>query len=834
MNASPPGQMREAEPRSSLTARSSRFRQAAFIIVLLALPLLCFLAAARQRGVFFVHDIQFYFYPIHASAAALFKHGELPLWNPYAYGGMPLVGDIQTALLYPPNWLFFILPTDAAFSYAVILQFCIAGLGMYLFLRQLQLGAASSFVGAVAFMFCGFMTARVVHLSILGATALIPWVFLCGRRALGEGRARWKAAAAVAIALQVFSGHPQVPIYTACALALFALLQALEQRTRDGDTRWLYRTPGRLLVILCLGYGLAAVQLLPLNELVGHSHRSGRLSYDFIFGNSSGLNDWLLLLFPYAFGALREGLYAATPIVDPSLGSPLWEHSSYVGVLPLSLAAFVIWCFASRLRERRAASGFASAEAESREAYTSFHLWAFLACLLGLSLLVAGGRNTPFSYILYQLPVLGKLRDMERAMVLADFALAALAAIGCELLWQKSQPISEPLRRRLQRIAIATLVVPALVLAVLRLPPVQGQLRPQVVENLVLTRWNAVIPLALALASAGLLLWSARRGRGGPLLQALAVGLVLIDLVSFAASFNPTTDPRLYRQPPQVMAALGAEAAPFRKATFLPVEKFDSEVAKEVLAIGWGMVYGVEDVNGFSSMQPRRYVDYLFGPDMGELTNGLMKDERLLRAESPILSSLNVKYLLIPAELHPRLGDNFRLVHRSAQVQAYENLAVYPRAYFTDEVRLATDQATVLRAVRADGFDGRRLAFIEAPALPALPAAGQHAPARVQQKQRTATRLALATDSTETRFLVLSEMYFPGWRAFVDGVETPIYRTNYVFRGVVVPAGEHEVVFRYRPRSLVLGAAISGLVLLLLFILIISDRRRSARTMIGR
>ncbi len=190
--------------------------------------------------------------------------------------------------------------------------------------------------------------------------------------------------------------------------------------------------------------------------------------------------------------------------------------------------------------------------------------------------------------------------------------------------------------------------------------------------------------------------------------------------------------------------------------------------------------------------------------------------------------------LLIPAALHPRLGDNFRLVHRSAQVQTYQNLAVYPRAYFADEVRLAADPAAVLRAVRADGFDGRRLALVEAPSLPAHPAAGPHAPAQVQEKQRAATHLTFATSTAETRLLVLSEMYFPGWQAFVDGVETPIYRTNYVFRGVLLPPGQHELTFRYRPRSLILGAATSGLVLLLLLILVVFGRRRSARTMIGR
>ncbi|HEX9373331.1 MAG TPA: hypothetical protein VF897_20125, partial [Roseiflexaceae bacterium] len=143
------------------------------VAALLLLPLLVFLPAALLRGVFYVHDVQYYFYPYHALLAELMRNGELPLWNRYAFSGIPLLGDGQTALFYPPSWLFFALPGGAALNYDVLLQFSIAGAGMYLFARSRGLWRLPALVGAVAYMFCGFLTARVVHLSILSGAALL-------------------------------------------------------------------------------------------------------------------------------------------------------------------------------------------------------------------------------------------------------------------------------------------------------------------------------------------------------------------------------------------------------------------------------------------------------------------------------------------------------------------------------------------------------------------------------------------------------------------------------------------------------------------------------------
>src|SRR5262245_30964962 len=98
-------------PRAPTLARSiaaprmlSRWADHLVVGALLLLPLLIFPAAALVRAVFYFHDVQYYFYPYHALPAVLAARGELPLWNPYAFSGMPLLGDGQTAMFYPPNW----------------------------------------------------------------------------------------------------------------------------------------------------------------------------------------------------------------------------------------------------------------------------------------------------------------------------------------------------------------------------------------------------------------------------------------------------------------------------------------------------------------------------------------------------------------------------------------------------------------------------------------------------------------------------------------------------------------------------------------------------------
>jgi len=141
-------------------------------------------------------------------------------------------------------------------------------------------------------------------------------------------------------------------------------------------------------------------------------------------------------------------------------------------------------------------------------------------------------------------------------------------------------------------------------------------------------------------------------------------------------------------------------------------------------------------------------------------------------------------------------------------------------------VQRQVDPAEVLKEVTADGFDGRKSALVETTRDLGLPATAAAPEDKVTVTAWRPNRIDLDSTTATPRLLVLSEMYFPGWQATVDGVATPIYRTNYLFRGIVVPAGRHTLSFSYRPRSVVIGAAISGLALVVALAVFFARRRR--------
>ena len=552
-----------------------------------------------------------YLYPYHVVPARMLAAGHLPLWNPYVFSGIPLLGDGQTAMFYPPNWLFFLLPGETALNLVVLLQFSIAGVGMFAFARTLGLWRLPAFVAAAAYMFCGFMSARIVHLSIMSGAALVPAILACVDRLLDPRcahRGRWCAATAVALGCQAAAGHPQVPIYTALAVGLYTIVRAVERRT--GGDAWRRVSAAAMLVgaAYVLGYGLAAVQLVPWIECARLSTRAAGATYKFVFGTSTAGADWLLFLFPYLLGAHGASPFAAGPFPIKE-AVRVWEHSAYVGILPLALAAAGLGHLGELTLRARPAPRIAEAQSAAVLRRRWFSM-VFLTLLLGTGLLMAAGWHTPFGRVLYLLPVLGKLRAVERALVLAAFALAACAAFGL-------QRILEGRGRRAWLLIPAALVPAAPVLFV-----VHAYLRPsapllgvpaQDLARLSLQLPHAWLPLVLAAASALLLAWCSR-APAGRLARGLVVALVVFDLGVYVTAFTPTTMRRLYRVRPQVTTAWQSDWAPFRKATVL-VESRETSVQSEqhTLAMSWAMVHGVEDVNGFNSLQPRRYTDYVFG-----------------------------------------------------------------------------------------------------------------------------------------------------------------------------------------------------------------------------
>ena len=165
------------------------------------------------------------------------------------------------------------------------------------------------------------------------------------------------------------------------------------------------------------------------------------------------------------------------------------------------------------------------------------------------------------------------------------------------------------------------------------------------------------------------------------------------------------------------------------------------------------------------------------------------------------------------------MGDRWRLVEETNGARVYENRAALPRVWLVPEVVVLGAEEALLAAKTSRLPGGRdfapeRLAIVEEPVALALAKPDEAATARVASL--TDNGMEVETSSATPMFLVTSDVYYPGWRATIDGQETKLYRTDFALRGVAVPAGNHVVKFAYWPRRFLLGAAVSLLSLILL------------------
>lgn len=796
----------------------------AFIV---ALPMLLFLPQTIGMRTFFHHDLQHYFYPYHHVAWEAVRARELPLWNRFAFAGVPLLGDGQTAMLFPTNWGHLLLNDWHAMSLSIVLDFSLAGLGMVLFLRSMKLSLLPVLLGSIGFMLSGFMTARITHPSILAGAAMIPWAFWSMDRLLARPTISAIITAIVCVALQLVSGHPQIPAYTAIALAIYLLSIAALRGLRPAALVW-------IVIVYSGGAALAAVQLVPWYELIRQSPRAAAASYEFVTLDSITNVGWLLMLFPYAVGGMTTNWLQTGAQWD--VLSYSWERLGYPGVVP---TVFALIGAALALRQARANPRRAA-----------------IALVLFVMLLVAAGSGTPLGRLVYAVPLVGKLRCYSRAVGVAGFALAALSAFGLQWLLQNHKRI-----RTVVFVAVGLLIVQALCLLVPvvfepgsivadSVQPVPAL--PLVAKCLRVSQTNFLVPAGftvLLIASLVIL-----RRRSPTVLAAVLCGLSALDLGALTVTYAPTVAVSAIDRVPESVKFLRADPDVFRVVVLLGDDRIPTTQAQNQLAVSWAMAYGIEDVNGFNSLQPRRHMEALFGPSALDISYGVLPDHNgtLLDASSPWLKPFNVKYALVPATFKLASSRDWKEAYRDEDVVIYRNPRFVPRAWLVRQVVSGVAPATILQLAGSAGFPSDRTALIadsldeavESQAnvtgsaevsvrrnspteiVPVLPTAAYdpyEPPAKVSYRRLSNREVIIEGETDRRRFLMVSETDFPGWRAELrrpDGTATdlPIHRTNHYFRGMVVPEGTWTIHMTYEPLSVRVGAWISGATLAVLLV----------------
>ena len=206
---------------------------------------------------------------------------EIPLWNPYLFGGTPFLANAQHSMLYPFSILFHILPISKAYGWFILSQYIIAGISMYLFCRSLKFDKWSCLTASTIYQISLFMIVSSVFPMIVAGAAWLPTILLSidgliyKRTILGKtSHIPWICIGAIAIGLQILAGHPEVVAYSLLIVASYSswhLLKLLLKKIID------FKMLINMLLLICLivsfGLLLSAIQLFPLIEAASNNFR---------------------------------------------------------------------------------------------------------------------------------------------------------------------------------------------------------------------------------------------------------------------------------------------------------------------------------------------------------------------------------------------------------------------------------------------------------------------------------------------------------------------------------------------------------------------------------
>ncbi len=693
--------------------------------------------------------------------------GHFPMWNPYIDCGVPNLASVQGALLFPLNLLVLPLGPFYGGGLAAFLKLFLAGWFTMLYLRGLGASNRGAFLSGLVFSLSSFMIVWLGHPHVNSAMWLPLLLYLIDRsfRDRPDGGLRVWIGFAVVFGCVLLGGHPPTMIHMTLFTCVYFLFRLIEHRREQPWTK-----AGLLAGAMIAGFLLAAPAIIPYLEYYHYS--SAELSSHALQRSATRLpfNTLIFYLLPHLAGSPAEGF--GETMLRLGIGKLLpnfSERTGYVGILPLLFALYAV-------------------------AGRRCRLTLFYASVTLVSLLAIYGVP-PLSAIFGALPVLRDI-NLTRLILLVSFSVATLAGLGLDQFQREVRG-----RLKIGVVAGFWVVVGLVVLWLWHLVGPQWNLldaahraflRPQ----LLMLAGSLVVSAMLFLR----FLW-----RPPGLGSVIVLGWVVLDLLASGRGYNPAITRDCYYPATPAVRWLEQQApADFR----ILGEKY-------VLVPNTAEVFGLKDARGYDFNAVRHYEELI----EGQAGNFFFYNS----AESlpKPLQLLNVKYVLSFRSPAPDPGL-FELVY-SNEITIYRYRKFRERAMAVFDYRVDRDPASLLESVRSGTFDPKQVLLLEEEPGPAktppgiqTPAAGTNSSVRIVSDE--ADEVRIETVLPRAGFLLLLDTYFPGWTATVNGLPAHIFRADYNFRAVQLPAGKSTVQYFYRPGSFRLGIVLCVIGLLVLAI----------------
>lgn len=793
--------------------------------------------------------------------------GEIPLWNPHQFSGIPFMAAGQQSTLYPLSLIYYVMPLTAAYGWFTVVNLWLAGVFMYLYTRGIGVSRFGGALSGITYQLAGTFIASAVHPMILGAVVWLPLLLLMAeyilrRRPLFGKPATvpWMAIGALALACMVTSGHVEIMIYTLLILGYYSAARLLVEwwkaRLEAGVFRQMIARGAWLTALVALGLGIGAVQLIPLYEAARSNWRAEKTDFDTVLSYAHKPRDVLQFALPNFYGSPAHHSYfdvfemQMKPVdwtrIDPENGNSVrvvhteWgfknyvEGAMYLGILPLVLAGFAVGVSAFQLVSGSAGQpdqSEAGADTQIRP-YTPPQIRAIYAALTAASLTFMFGL--PTYALLYVLPGVNQLNSPFRWIFGVTVSAAVLAGIGADELARRPKAG--------RSLGFGLIVVGMLVLVGLLVSRAFWQQIEPLVERVRLGMAGAsnafetaamfysyefvnVLIFAIVTVLSGFAcVWLARdedttSKRWLQVGQGFALILAAADLMIASWGFNPASDPLLLDFTPpaiqwlQEQQKLAAESGQAWRYAVLNGGR------RDILRANVSMRYGLDDITGYESIISGQYVDYM---------RGLKDQDQLIYNRiAPLFTWDNegdfVNLLL--SERFKRLNVRYLVTHKSVEFPEDLTTSSDPRRFSPAVVLAYEDEAVRIWTLPTVP---RAYTLISTDIFPnALEADAPLVVDPVTITANTGREKFIDVTPYNPTWLVVSESYAQGWKAFIrphgagedQEKELPVELVQENFQGVFLPeTGNWTVRMIYSPVSFqvgVFGTVISGAVLVL-------------------
>lgn len=731
-----------------------------------------------------ITDVISQIYPWKYFTIESLRKGIIPFWNPYSFSGTVHLANYQSAVLSPLNFLFFLFPFIDAWSMLILLQPLLAGIFMYVFMRSLKVSKAGGFISAVGFMFCGFMTVWMAYGTLDYAILFLPLALFSIEKFYETEKSRYGLLLAMTVLLSFLSGHFQISLYFLIFINFYLLFKLgvnLKNKGAKETSKLKILTTLSLLLYTFLGLLIAMPQIIPSVQVYIQSLRSTffqkgeaiplaylptLLSPDF-FGNPVTRNDWF-------------GHYA--------------EWNNYIGILPIMLAMYAIL--------------------KGKSAHILFLFIYGVASLLF-------AFATPFLPIIISLhiPVLST-SAASRIIVLFSFSFLVLAGIG----WDS---FIEDVKNKKMRIIFVWLGLFSLLFFCLWSIVIFKLFLP--VDRIAIAKQNLVLPTMFFACSVFIILSTyflrfsgmtflhfARNDKARSGITILLILITVVDLLRFATKWQPFS-PKMEIFSNTPVTNFFAKTNTYERT----LGNYGAETA---------VYFHLPAVDGYDAVYNQRYgefITFVNSGKFGESEKSLVRFEKNGVYTNKAVNLLNIRYILhkitdghMPWEFPVWSYPNgvFTLAYHDSAYEVYKNNTAFPRAFLVNHYIVEGDPKKMLVAMFNNNFDLRHEVVVEKD--PGISQKGENIGfATITTYNPNA--VIIETNAKSPALLFLSDSYNPDWQAVVDEQQTSIFRTDYTFRSVKVPAGKHRVKFYYYPKSFIWGlwlAVVGGMAIILLLI----------------